>query len=261
MTELVACPRCGDALDIPVELLGQPVRCAACRTVFSPTPTDAIPTAPRAMRPWTPPRTADAGDPAAKSNGWVWVVLLLLVGVFGGLVFLCTGLFRGVLNPEMTVHASDEGRFRVALPATPTNVSRTDDKIKVSGLLATRPEGQETFQVVSAELPAAEKRLDLSNEAVAVALLAELAKRHLPALAAGTEVQRDGTTHGPYPALDVLFEKGSGFVKQLTVARIVVAEGRVFVLSVQGGGLVQPHMWHVRRFFTSFEPLPPPPAK
>ena len=72
MTELVACPRCGDALDIPVELLGQPVRCAACRTVFSPTPTDAIPTAPRAMRPWTPPRTADAGDPAAKSNGWVW---------------------------------------------------------------------------------------------------------------------------------------------------------------------------------------------
>jgi hypothetical protein len=257
MTELVSCPRCGDALDVPAELLGQPVRCASCRTVFTPTPTDAIPTAPRARRLPSPPRLPAFEDvPPAKSNTWVWLVLVLLVGMFGGLSLLCAGWIGTLVNPAMTVHPSNEGRFRVALPVEPTPVSRNDDKGRpVVGLQAHRPQNQETFQAVSAELSAAEKRIDLEDADATEGLLADLARRHLPALAAGTETKREVTTHGKYPALDVLFQQGGGMFKRMTIVRLIVAEGRVYVLSAQGGNL-DPHVSYVRRFFTSFEPLP-----
>lgn len=258
MTELAACPRCGDALDIPVELLGKPVRCASCNTVFTPTAADAIPTAPRARRSADRPRPSpfdDYDEPTRpKSNGWVWVVMLLLVLLFGGLVMVCTGWMGRIVNPKMTVHESAEGKFRVALPGTPTPVTRNDDQGRpVIGLQAVRTVNQETYLVLSAELPAAAKKVDLSDDTARDELLAELARRHLPGLAAGTEARRQTQTVSKNPTLDVMFHQGGGLMKQVTVVRLVVANGRVYLLSVQGGNL-EPHMWYVRRFFNSFEP-------
>ena len=259
MTELAPCPRCGDALEIPLELLGTPVRCASCNTVFTPTAADAIPTAPRARPPAEQyrPSAFDIDEPPRpKSNAWVWLVMLLLVVVFGGIVLLCTGWMSRIVNPKMTVHESAEGRFRVALPGDPTSVTRNDDKGRpVVGLQAVRAINQETYLVLSAELPAAAKKVDPNNEQAADELLAELANRHLPGLAAGTEKQRQTQTVSKNPTLDVLFHQGGGLIKQVTVARLVVADGRVYLLSVQGGNL-EPHMWYVRRFFNSFEPIP-----
>ena len=258
MTELAACPRCGDALDIPVELLGKPVRCASCSTVFTPTAGDTIPTAPRARRTVDRPRPSafDIDEPPRpKSNAWVWLMLLLLVVAFGGIVLLCTGWMNRIVNPTMTVHDSAEGKFRVALPGTPTLVTQNDDKGRpVIGLQSVRAMNQETYQVLSAELPAAAKKVDRNDEAAVDKLLADLAKRHLPGLSAGTEVQRQTQTVSKNPTLDVLFHQGGGLMTRVTVARLVVADGRVYLLSVQGGNL-EPQMWYVRRFFTSFEPL------
>jgi hypothetical protein len=256
MTELVSCPRCGDTLDIPTDLLGTSVRCASCRTVFTPTPADSIPTASRAMRPVPPPREFAFEDPPPrKSNAWVWVLVLVLVGVFGGLVAVCTGLVRRVMNPAMVVQTSEEGRFRVAMPGTPTPTSRTADKTGVlSGLQSVRPENQETYLVMSAELPKDLRKLDPAKPEDAEKLQAELAKRFLPLPAAGSEVERETRSHGEYPAIDVMYHQGGGLMKQVTVARLLVAEGRVFLLAVDGMNL-EPRVWYVRRFFTSFEPL------
>lgn len=254
MTELVMCPRCGDALDIPLELLGKPVRCASCRTVFTPTPADTIPTAPRAtrVRPGPDPlrRSAFAADPPApKSNLWVWLVAVGLAGVFGFLVLICTGVLRHMLNPEMTVHTSEEGRFKVALPGAPSPVSRTDEKGRpVVGLEATRPENQETYQVLSVEVPKELK--GMKGEA----LLEELAKQKLPGLATGAEVSRELSTHGNLALLDVKIQQGGGLMKRVAIVRFVATADRVYALIVAGANL-EPNVWYVRRFFTSFEPL------
>jgi hypothetical protein len=255
MTELVMCPRCGDALDIPIEMLGKPVRCASCRTVFTPTPADSIPTAPRAARVRPnldrPRRPAFEEDEPAepKSNVWVWLVALGLVGVFGFIVFGCTGLFRNLFNPPMTVHTSEEGRFKVALPGAPSPISRTDDNGRpVVGLESVRPENRETYQVLSVEVPKELK--GMKGEA----LLEELAKQRLPALATGAEVDRHLSTQGNLALLDVKFQRGGGFMKRVTIIRFVATGERVYALILTGAN-VEPNVWYVRRFFTSFEPL------
>lgn len=270
MTELVSCPRCGDALDVPVELLGKPVRCASCRTVFTPTADDRVPTAPRAQRPWTPPRAYPVDEPvAAKSNGWVWLVAVVLVVVFGGLVMAVNRWVRAVFNPPMAAHTSEDGRFRIAFPVAPVSLDRKDDKGRTVavGLSAGRPENQETFQALSFERRAlvwtAGGRVafieppNLPSGAYADAALALVARQQLPGLAAGVEAKRVPTSHGKYPALDVLMHQGNGWQKRVTVVRIVLAEGRAHLLAAQGNGEMVPHLWYVRQFFTSFEPLPP----
>lgn len=259
MTELVLCPRCGDALDIPLELLGKPVRCASCRTVFTPTPADTVPTAPRAARvrpdDTRPPRAGRpplADEPVApKSNVWVWLVAVGLAGVVGLIVFGCAGLFRGLLNPEMTVHTSEDGRFRVALPGPPTAVKRTDDDGReVTGVEYHRPENQEVYQVLSVEVPKELRKMTGEG------LLEEIAKKKLTGLAVGAEVpSRKLSTVGGMSFLDARFQQGGGFMKRVTVVRLVATEGRVYALVVSGAN-VEPRVWYVRRFFTSFEPLP-----
>lgn len=258
MTELVMCPRCGDALDIPLELLGKPVRCASCRTVFTPTPADTVPTAPRAarvrpdaVRPPLARRPAfDEEPPAPVSNTWVWLVALGLAGVFGFIAFGCAGLFRGILNPEMTVHTSEDGRFRVALPGPPTAVKRTDDDGReVTGLEYHRPENQEVYQVLSVETP--KELRGMKGEE----LLEAIAKKKLAGLAVGPEVDRKLSSHGDKLSfLDVKFQQGGGFMKRVTVVRLVATGDRVYAMVVTGAN-VEPRVWYTRRFFTSFEPL------
>jgi hypothetical protein len=46
MPEVIACPRCGRRLSLPVGLLGQTVQCPSCRTTFTADLNRALPTRP-----------------------------------------------------------------------------------------------------------------------------------------------------------------------------------------------------------------------
>src|SRR5687767_403404 len=99
MPSPVTCPSCGERLDIPADLRGTPVRCAACANVFVPPPAggDDAPEA-RPARPAARPAEPAAEDeyvddrdrPRRRKrggSGWLWVLL----GGLGLTTCLCCG--------------------------------------------------------------------------------------------------------------------------------------------------------------------------
>ena len=139
MPGFVTCPNCGEELDIPPELRGSPVRCAACGDAFTP-PIDipAVPVAPRANRaePRDNPRdeagrSEDEPRPRRRSanrpprrgpNVLLW---LMLLGTAGFCCLGCAGFIvfaLGMLDPTLTDYESPDGRFTAAFPG-PVEVS------------------------------------------------------------------------------------------------------------------------------------------
>ncbi len=240
MTDPVACPRCGEPLDIPAEYRGRAVRCGNCQTVFTPAD-DSIPTLPARPRPR--PRPANEERPR-RSNALVWVLLLGVVLAVGG---CCGGL--DVLeylrcNPRLTPYTSDSGDFKVDFPAPNPTAKGTE-------VTASRPLGQERYTIKTYPLPAEYANLP-ADEA-----LEKLTDDEVSAFGAGTRQRTDRTTHQNLPALDVYAESGKGLARRGTVLRCILAGRTVYVLAMQGQQ-ADPRFWWVKQFFVSFTLTQPP---
>ena len=250
MTDAVTCPNCRDQLDVPTEFRGRPVKCATCQTVFEvpsgPGSDPPVARASRAPRPRDPDYDA---RPRKRGNGIVWFLLFGTLVVCGGMAAGCAGFCYWMYNPPMTLHKSEEGKFQVEFLAEPQPFTQTGDKgAVVKGLEARRETNETRFFVKYFDTP---KRIKGKEDDVDAAL-EDLAKAEVAGLAAGGVSQRQITTHAGFPAIDVLLEQGSQFMKRVTVLRIVMAGPRIYVLGVQGQNLM-PQIWYVQRFFLSFQ--------
>ena len=253
MTDLVTCPKCRDQLDVPVELRGQPVKCATCQTVFTvPHASSAEPPVARPSRSGSrgrPREYEDGGDrPAKRSNGTVWFLLFGTAVVCGAIAAGCAGVAIWAYNPTMELHKSDDGKFQIEFPAPAQPFTEAGDKgAVVKGVEARLPMNDSRFFVKYSDRSRKQAGQD------AEATLADVAKAEIAALAGGVEVGRSVTTHAGHPALDVQIDQGSQFAKRVTILRIVLAGSRIYVLGTQGQNQL-PQLWYVQRFFISFQP-------
>ena len=255
MPDLIVCPHCREPLDIPPEYHHRQVRCASCQTVFLATPADAdaVPVAPRLPSSRTSRRSEDDDQdrdrdspPPRRSNAGVVLLLLLTVGVVGG----CCGGLNLILvyqmNPTVTSYTSVEGKFKADFPGdTPTGGPLMGGGDGAAGWQVTgqRASANERYTVRCYDLKPEWRRLSEQDA------LAKVVEADLPAIGRRRTEQ---TTHGGFPALDLLDTQGQGLNGSSTVTRLVLAGKRVYVVSAQG----QPNFhtfWWVRQYFTSFD--------
>ncbi len=147
------CPACGATLRVRDGVIGQVVRCSWCLTMLrvpqaEPTPSPPSPPpfpgaepeseaeARRTSRPQPPPPTAPAANPlpvATATNtppeppeqpqargARFWLLVTSSIFVVGA--FACCGLAAVLMSdPDWQEYESDEGGFRVELPAEPSD--------------------------------------------------------------------------------------------------------------------------------------------
>jgi hypothetical protein len=255
MTDPVICPHCREHLDIPAEFRGRAVRCANCQNVF-PTPSLKSPAEqasdPRDEEPRRedrprPSRRDEYDRPRRKSNVGVWAALLFVTVALGGVIAGCVGVATWMYNPKMHPFVSAAGKFEVEFPDDPTPAvtggDKSDEPITVTGR---RNQSQERFVVKCYPLP--EKLRKLSDDDK----LAELVKAELVTEGAGAETRRQTVEHEKFPAVDVMAATPGGvFNRRNTILRCVLVGTKVYVVSAQGPNL-EPQVWWVRKYFTSF---------
>jgi hypothetical protein len=259
----VACPHCGEELDIPPDLRGREVRCAVCRTVFVPT----------ADRPAAPPPTAtrnrydhdrdappdDAGRdrweerPRRRRRGgsllWVWLV----VGtVLGGSCLCCGGLGALVVvmeNPSLQGFDSAEGRFHAEFPTTPPTVTQErKDGVTYHVIESRREFPEETYFVHYWNLDAP----PIGDAAIRKAL-DDAAAHFLSLHPGGTKISQSSATQDGYPASDLYLSHPDG---TNTAVRFVLDGRRVYAVGITGSSL-PPNSQRLEHFRQAFKINPP----
>ena len=264
MLRAVACPNCRVELDIPEELLGQPVRCSSCATTFTP------PGGPsRGDRP--DDRRADRGEsrnaalddedrprrrpePRKSGRGLLGVVSLLLAGTFGVCCLGCVGLLAvGIKadNPTLEVYKSPDGQFEASFPGPPAATeNELTDGIKLTGVAHTRHllgQDFDTCTVQFYDLPKAP-----ATDAARDKVLQETADAYVAAQADMAKSSQKKLTAQGYPTLELVM---TGEDPQLSLyARILVAGKRVYVVSYDGHGLA-PESQRLANFWDKFRVL------
>ena len=258
-----ACPSCHGTLRVGDDAVGKVVRCGSCMTMLrvpatapSPEPAaeepaprrrSAEPVAPDDRPPRRRPRR-----PPPKPRGnrvLLWVVLVLvLLCVLGAAA--CGGLFL-LLGPNWRTHESVNGGFKVDLPAAPRDDMpdlariRNQGEVKIEGtLLVTK---FEEYSVIYADIQAPLRGSDdaILNEAV------KGLERDTP----GAKVVRDTPVAvGNFPAREVAFTHPEGGTY---IARIVVADTRLYLIVAGGPQMTAIGNDRVRRFLDSFKVTDP----
>lgn len=266
MPRAVVCPNCLVELDIPEELFGQPVRCATCATVFTPSQVAAAPVArprrslDRAESRNTALDEVQPGRPRAKPSGagrgLFAVVSLLLAGTFGVCCLGCVGLLvvgQRLDDPAMQAYKSPDGQFEAVFPGVPSPAPLTlSDGTKLLGVAHSRRMMGQEFDNCSVryfDLPKAPK-----TDAARDAVLATTAKAVVGARAFDFTVDQEKTTVDGYPALEITAQDADPQVEMY--ARIVLADKRVYVVTYEGRGLA-PQSQRLDKFWTAFRVLKP----
>ena len=266
MPGFVTCPTCREELDIPAELRGRPVRCAACGEAFTPPADGAAPTAGRARRPEprddpTDDRDDDEDDRPRrrrdfdrrpprrrKSNAWVWI---LLFGTFGVCCLGCGGFVvfaMKLVDPSLADYKSPDGRFEAAFPG---KVAVATDPPPQKGDLGagTRHEHSrkmlgvpfDTYFVRSVEFRRPPTKASAERAVKEVA--DELA-------ASGTQGRRDLASLAGVPATEVFVNLPDD---EALLARVAVIGDRLYVVGVRGTSLDdQQGQMRVRTFWDRF---------
>ena len=254
MPGFVICPTCGEELDIPQQLRGSPVRCAACGNAFTP-PTEAdVPVASRVPRsePRDNPRDDDRYEdeprprrrsfdrpPRRRSNLWVW---LLLFGTAGFCCLGCGGFIVfavGMLDPTLTDYQSPDGRFSAAFPG-PVEVAA--QPLPGKGVLGPTTVynhrrtilGGQVFDIYFVR--SIELRGDPDEREQAKAINDALADL----ITDGKEVKRSRTNLDGADATEVMVTYPDRPQPEALVARAAVIGERLYVVGVRGQALNKP---------------------
>ncbi|OWK37658.1 hypothetical protein [Fimbriiglobus ruber] len=264
MPRPVTCPNCREELDIPAELRGQDVRCAACAVVFVPPTTDVVPTA-RRQPASTGPDYDDRGrwDDAPRrrrprprgSMLWVW---LLLFGVVGSCVFGCGGLLAlGMFMefPNFQGYDSAAGRFHAEFPGKPTEREEVVDGPEPVLYLWTefhREFPDETYFVYYTDFLARDLKPGPDQ------LLEKACDRAVARTPGSEEVSRQPAMHDGYPARDLVIRSPDSNGE--TVVRFVLVGKRLYAVGITGE-FVNADSQRVRHFHERFRIEADGPAK
>ena len=241
----VICPSCRNPLDVPPALMGGPVRCANCMTVFTPTP--EVPTVPVVL-----PRqsivnraTPELEEPITKpSRIWLWVLLLGCTLI----TFTCLGSFAGIFgvmsNPAFKPFAANDGTYSAIFPGEAFPIVRSIPGREVSGVECQREiPAEERYFVEYYLLTDAEKAKDAQKAA------AEAATQWISGQN-GTLMEQDAVDHRGLPASQV-FGQISMFKGNVAI-RAMRDGDRMYVIGVSGG--ITPGNDRVVKFFDDFIP-------
>lgn len=268
MPRAVVCPNCLVELDIPEELAGQPVRCATCTSVFTPSQAATAPAArPRrsldraesrntALDEERPRKSRPRKSGAGRS---LFAVVALLLAVTVGVVGLaCAGLVVVAVrmnDPAMQVYKSPDGQFEAVFPGVPSPAPLTlSDGTNLLGVAHNRRVMGEEFDNCSVryfDLPKA-PRTDAARDAV----LASTAKAVVGPRAFDFNVDQDKITVDGYPALEITAQDADPEIAMF--ARIVLADKRVYVVTYEGHAL-DPDCDRLVKFWAGFRVLKPAP--
>ncbi len=232
------------------------------RRAPAPTDVEPLPDDPPAARPVSP-RRRDRDDPSddrrerrsrrgapPPSSGYGVFFWLVVIGavMMVGLVGCCGGLFLIAPDAKWQQHESKDGGFKVELPGSPK-----PDVAKATGLSLekdTRAEGTvllrraEKFVVIYRDIKSTKERLKTDDQE-----LDERVEKLRKGLNAEQLLRNESITVGGFPGREIEFQtKGNRWY----VARVIVADTRVYIVLV-GGGMAHPDDADVRRFLDSFE--------
>src|SRR5262245_7625936 len=239
MPSLVVCPTCGSSLDIPAELLGRPVRCASCGSIFTP-PGEA---GAAVARPDYVPEPL----PRRRSRaGCVWAI----VGVVALSGFCCCGGCIAPVpyidNPTFRPYEPPDKSYTVNFPRPPGVVSRprpTGKKTARAGYDRRFP--VERFFVEYVTLSPAEKKDDPQK------VLNAACDTWLSTVPGGKEARRYARDVDGCPAMDLFVETG-GFQQNNLYVRVLIAGDRLYSVGVSGQ-IMTDHR-HGDEFLDSFHP-------
>lgn len=250
MNETLNCPQCGEPLEIPVQMLGQPVRCGACSNVFTPRE-------PRFDRDEPPVmRSRRRREPEGRGSRRVLVIVLLLLGLlFTG----CCGGFGYfvyvMMHPKWQAYDSPTGEFTGKFPGETQPGTRLTGRggETATSVAARRKVFQEDYFVYFISLP------DSDQGKTPEVLLNELAD--------GLKNQNPGSTefrnrvrrmHAGHEAMDVCLEM---IDDRFTSARIVLTKAKTpgenkwdkaYVVGVSSPGEPDTKDW-VEEFIDAFQ--------
>lgn len=257
MLRAVACPNCRVELDIPEELLGQPVRCSSCATTFTPQlrrPAEERRASRNPALDDDEDRPRRRPEPPKSGRGLLTVVSLLLAGTFGVCCLGCVGL--GVIglkadNPTLEVYRSPDGQFEASFPGPPAATENVlNDSITLKGVAHTRHllgQDFDTCTVQYYDLPKAP-----GTDAARDKVLQDTADAFVAAQADLGKSKVLKMTAKGYPALELTME---GDDPQVSLyARVILAERRVYVVSYDGQGLA-PESQRLANFWDKFRVL------
>jgi hypothetical protein len=259
----VACPQCGEELDIPLELRGREVRCAVCRTTF----------VPAADRPAAPPPTAtrnryehDRDVPPDDTNRdrelgrdqwderprrrktrstlWIWLVLATVLG--GGCI-CCGGfiaLFIHVENPTLQGFDSVDGRFHAEFPSEPMVTQRPEN-----GVIYHTIDSQREFPVENYFVDYWDLEARPVGEAAIRMAFDDAVIRFLKRFPGGTQESRTSSVHDGYPATDLYVSHPDGIA---SVVRFILDGRRMYAVGISGPGLA-PNSQRLERFRQAFK--------
>jgi hypothetical protein len=252
MIDPITCPHCREQLDIPREYRGRAVRCANCQNVVEPTATSP---APVPMEPRSEPvnrerprqRRSEFDDrPRRQSNAIVWILFALTTLICGSIAASCFGISLWIYNPTMQPFQSVDGKFSIEFPDEPA--PQTAKERAGAGLTVTafRAQQQERYVVKYYPIPAKYRLLSDDEK------LHEILKDERNTESAGEETRRQSSEHDGFPALDIMASTGQGILnRRNTIFRCVLVGPNVYVVLAQGSSL-EPQVWWIRKYFTSF---------
>lgn len=244
---LVSCPSCRNELEIPPELLGGPVRCANCLTVFSP-PVAEVPTVAVAKRIASDRDEFQFDDAKpSRSRAWLWLLLfgctLLTCTCFGS----CAGLIGIQAKPAMKPYAAGDGRFTASFPGNPNPVFKTaNDGREILGVEVVRILPSEEHYFVE-YIVLVDKELTKDDQKIAADTLAKWMQDQN-----GTIMETDVIDHKGLPAAQIFGQFNIFGGRGNVVARAVRDGDRLYIVGVSGAVA----QWNdrVEKFLDDFTP-------
>lgn len=264
------CPACQGTLRVGDEAAGRVVRCGSCMTTLRvPEQAPAAPEPPparTAAEPVAPPVRERGGSPGEfpdrpparrtrrrraapppRSGRGVLFWLLVVFGIGAFFVVLACGGLMLAFAPKWRTHHSDDGGFKVDLPADP--VPNIDKQAKVRNQPNAHAEGTvlplklEQYVVFYWDFTPAERR-GLSDDDILDEAMKGI-RRDAPNL---KEVQSRRVTVSGFDGREVEFEDRDG---GRYYARLVVADTRLFIVAA-GGPQAKKKTGDIARFLDSF---------
>lgn len=252
MNDSHPCPKCGEVLEVPVEMLGRPVRCGACSTVFTPGQPPATDDFAAEFDRSTPRRRQrPSPDEPAVSSGGARRLAFLMLGMFGLISCTCCGgigyFVFAMFNPKWEQFESPAGEFTAKFPGPTSTASRFTGRggERADAILARRKFIQEDYFVYFVPLTKADTRKEPER------ILDELANGLMSQSPGAEEFRpRVQRSHAGFDALDMCIEHPDD---RFTQARIVLTDTKAYVVGVTGPGEPDHKMW-VEDFLNAFQP-------
>jgi hypothetical protein len=259
----IQCPSCGERLDVPVELLGQTIRCGACQSVIE----AGMVAPPQARMASQRPReeyrdeSRFSDEPPRKKSGltWLWLLFgcggLSCAGCCGGVVLL----FYNAENPTWAKFTAPDGRFTVDFPGEKPQTRLlplpipNEKPLSITLYISERKLAKERYVVGVCDLPKSDEPLTKAEAEAYIDAALDALKNQQPG-ATVTDISKTKMTLFGQPGKEYSGTfSDPGIQNGRVTRRLFILNNRLYVLSVLGKDN-GPSPAKLERFFSSFMP-------